>query len=179
MRMRTGCKLCLTAVLAAVCLMGVPEAQSALRKADAPFQDRAPEFPWAAFQRFWNVRCLPGSEIQEPQYVGGKYVVQYGHAVSLVVRMERDIVRSVTAHFPNNKEIQGGGQRWLKLVDTIIRVGTYRWPEDRIERVRERFITISQSPAEYAWQNSKFRRSFNEDSGWEFTLDFLSYTVSD
>jgi len=156
-----------------------PPAWAALRRADQPLQERAPEFPWASFQRFWNMRCLPGCEIADPQYVDGRYIVQYGHSVSLVVHMDRGVVRSMTALFTDPKGSQGGGQRWLKLKDSIISIGVFRWPESRIEQVEQRFMEISQEPAAYKWQTSWFRRSYNPAAGWEFTLDLLPYTVID
>ena len=170
----------LIAVLACLCAFG-PESSAwgALRRADQSLKGGAPEFPWASFQRFWNVRCLPGCEIQDPQLVGGNYIVRYGYSVSLVVRMELNFVRSVTAIFTDPKGSQGGGQLWLKLVDSIIRVGVFRWPESRIEQVRERFMDISKIPVSYKWQTSSFRRSYDPATGWEFTLDMLRHTVTD
>ncbi|MDR2726817.1 MAG: hypothetical protein LBC10_02340 [Deltaproteobacteria bacterium] len=170
----------LAVIVAGLCVL-CPEqpALAALRRAEQPMQGRAPEFPWTSFQRFWNIRCLPGCEIQDPQYVDGRYVVLYGHAISLEVRMEEDIVRSVTARFMDPKGAQGGGQRWLKLVDSIISVGTFRWPEPRIAQTRERFTEISQQTAAYKWQTSWFRRSYDPVTGWEFTLDLLPYVAAD
>lgn len=158
---------------------GTGAAHAALREPTQSFRDGSPEFPWSSFQRFWNVRCLPGCEIQDPQYVGGRYIVAYGRSVSLVVAMERGIVRKVTALYADPRGSQGGGQIWLKLADSIIRVGTFRWPPDRIERVRERFVAITDRPADYKWQSSWFQRSRNQDGSWSFSIDFLPYTVSD
>ena len=125
------------------------------------------------------MRCLSGCEIQDPELVGSNYVVQFGYSVSLVVRMELDIVRSVSALFTDPKGSQGGGQRWLRLVDSIIRVGVYRWPASRIEQAQARFVEISQQPASYKWRSSWFRRSYDTVAGWDFTLDFLQYTADD
>ena len=184
MRMRLWfCRLCvfgLAAVLAWLCLP-YPESPplAALRRPEQSLPERAPDFTWASFQRFWNVHCLAGCEISDPQYVDGRYIVQYGYTISLVASLELGIVRSVTANYTDPKGSQGGGQRWLKLVESIIRVGTFRWPGPRIDQVRARFMEISQRPAAYRWHTSSFRRFNNPSTGWEFTLDFLPYMVTD
>jgi hypothetical protein len=140
---------------------------------------KAPDFTWGAFQRFWNLRCLPGCEIQAAQSLDDRHVVQYGYTVSLVAHTKSGFVRVVAANFANPKDSRGGGQRWLKLVDSIIRIGTFNWPQARIAEVRERFMEISQQPAAYTWQISSFRRAYNPSVGWEFTLEFLPRPATD
>ncbi len=138
--------------------------------------ERGPRFPWPSFMRFWNTRCRSGFEIVAPQYVNGRYIMPYGDSVSLVVTMQDDVVRSVSAIYADPNQMKGG-LRWIKVVDSVITVGTYRWPEDRVAAVRQRFRAVTPTPARYVWQNSSFRRRQSEQTGWEFRLDFLSTPV--
>jgi hypothetical protein len=154
-------------------------AQGTFQQSEPGLPTKSPDFTWGAFQRFWNLRCLPGCEIENSQAAGDHYVVQYGYSVSMVARMESDYVRSLTASFSDPKGSQGGGQRWLKLVDSIIRIGVFNWPQARIAEVRKRFMEVSQQPAAYKWQISSFRRSYNPSVGWEFTLEFLPRVATD
>ena len=182
MRLQTRCMFAAALALTLIWLCAPqpePSAQAALRKPEQPVQARAPEFPWASFQRFWNIHCLAGCEIQDPHYVDGRYVVQYTPTVSMVVFMEAGVVRYMTAYYTDVKGTQGGGQFWLKLVDSIIRIGAYRWPDARTGQVRGRFLEVSLQPAEYKWQTSWFKRAYIPSTGWEFTLNLLPYVLTD
>jgi hypothetical protein len=159
--------LCLTLPLAS-------GARADMNPPAGPIQDRAPGFPWPAFQRFWNTRCEPGVALEKPLSRANQYIVQYGQSVNLLVQMKSDTVHTVTALYADPRTYPGGGKVWLKLISTLITIGSYRWPEERIEEVRGRFGVVSERPAEYVWQNIVFRRSFDSGSGWAFSLEFQS-----
>lgn len=178
--MRRYAAFFLAGLLVALCCAVAPgTARADLRQPQGPLQDRGPSFVWSSFQRFWNTRCLPGCEIADPVFVTDRYIIQYGDTASLVVRMNRDVVSSVSAIYSDPQNQRGGGPRWIKLVDSIITIGTYRWPDQRVEKVRDRFAAISPLPAQYRWQNSWFRRSSDPTTGWEFRLDFVTGSGQD
>jgi len=137
--------------------------------------ERGPAYPWPSFVVFWNKRCKPGCEIQNATYQNSRYLVPYGYSVSLVVEMQNDYVVSVRAVY-GDPAVREGGQRWIKLVESVITVGTFRWPDDRIDEVKQRFRAISPEPATYMWQNSSFKRE-QTAGGWEFVLRFLPQAV--
>ena len=138
--------------------------------------ERGPRFPWSAFVRFWNTWCAKGAEIGQSQPVKDSHIVLYGYSVSLVVDMEEGVVRRVTAVYADPSVLEGG-LRWKKLVDSMITVGTYRWPRNRAEEVRQRFRAITPTLATYIWQNSCFERQQDSQAGWVFQLHFLDTPV--
>ena len=138
--------------------------------------ERGPRFPWPAFVRFWNTWCATGADIGESQQVKDSHIVPFGYSVSLVVDMEEGVVRKVSAVYADSSVLEGG-MRWKKLMESMITVGTYRWPRNRIDEVRQRFRAITPTLATYIWQNSRFERRQDPQAGWIFQLHFLDSPI--
>lgn len=131
------------------------------------------EYSWGAFQRSWNRMALPGVEIVEPRRVGEGYLVLLSKSTSLNIFLNRGVVSGVRVNFrlPDDEEISG--MRFLKAMRTAIRVGTYGWPQDKIQAVYKAFEIMLPERKEFSWHYSRFTRIQHPNGDWEFTLDFV------
>ncbi len=137
------------------------------------FGETAPRFSWGAFQRIWNTRALPGAEIRDAQAVEEGRLVSYAPSSNLVVLMKDNMVYGVRAEFADVPEQENGGRLFLKAVDSALKVGTYRWPEDRYKEVTEKFRIMTPDPVIYQWRTSRFFRVRQADNLWVFRLEFV------
>lgn len=134
------------------------------------------EYSWGAFQRSWNRMALPGVEIREPRRVGDGYLVLLSNSTSLNIFLNRGVVSGVRVNFrlPDDEEISG--MRFLKGMRTAIRVGTYGWPQDKIQAVYKAFEVMLPERKEFTWHYSRFTRVQYPNGDWEFTLHFVPLT---
>lgn len=133
-----------------------------------------PRFTWNTFQFFWNKQAVPGAEIRIVERRGEDYVALFGSSTSLIVRMEKDIVSEVEAQFVYTGASDVSGRAFLRLQDSMIRVGTYRWPKPMREEVAELFRNMTPLPRDYQARTSRFERRFNETGIWTMTLRFIN-----
>jgi len=68
-----------------------------------------------------------------------------------------------------------GGPRFLLLMHTAINVGVFRWPQERIEQVRQFFAHMSPQPKSYRYRYTSFARAQERAARWEFALDFVPH----
>lgn len=132
-----------------------------------------PRFTWAAFQRFWDKGASPLVQLKHAEKVKDGYLIDYGHTTTLRVLVEDDRVTGVSVRFGGGKHNDAGGPQFLRLMRHAISVGTYRWPEDKIQEAYEYFEVMSPEPKTYRFQSSEFYRGFEEGLGWEFRFDYV------
>lgn len=142
--------------------------------AGGTFGESAPRFSWGAFQRIWNTHAVLGAEINNAQPTAEGYLVSYGFSANLVILIRNDMVYGVRVEFAEEPGREEGGRLFLKAVDSALRVGMYRWPEERRKEVWEKFRIMTPEPVEYQWKTSRFARSRQAGNMWLFTLEFVA-----
>lgn len=132
-----------------------------------------PTYSWGAFQRFWNSHALLGVEIVKPVSIKGGYFVSFGYSASLSVFSDGNYVTGVQVQFRNAPGLEAGGPKFLRAIQTVIRIGTYGWPEERVLAVRKTFEHMLPDRKVYQWRNSRFTRIGYSTGDWEFTLELI------
>ena len=158
-------------VLLTVCCLACMLPMSALGAEEA-----GPRYTWEPLRKFWNVNCLPGFEIKNFSRTEQGYLVLYPSAISLEVIEKDRIVSEVRAIYNQALDKSGGGRRFLQLMESLITLGTCRWPEERVEQVRRTFANMPRAGAQYSWNTSRFVLYNSPAGGWIFTLYFLHVT---
>ena len=156
----------LLAVFCLFTLLGVPD----IAQTGGP---TGPRFTWAAFQRFWDKGASPLVHLKSPEKVTGGYLIDYGHTTTLRILVEDERVTGVSVRFVGGRNNDAGGPQFLRLMQQAINVGTYRWPEDKIQEVRDYYAVMSPDPREFRYQSSLFYRQYVEGQGWEFRFDYV------
>ena len=136
-------------------------------------EDRGPRYTLAAFQRQWNVHSPnPRAHMTTTHKAEGGYAVDYGDGVSMLILMTEDTVRGVRIRYEIGPDQGTGGPRFLLLIHTALNVGTFRWPQERINQVRQ---TFSQSllPKTYRYLYTSFTRTHEPPDRWEFIMEFV------
>ncbi len=131
-----------------------------------------PRFTWPAFRMFWNKYSLKGSEIQTFSYQNKKYIVPFGPSTQLVVHMDEEIIESVEARFVYATAPNSSGKAFKALHDSVLRVGTFRWPQEHLEAIQKRFDGIKPAPISYRYSTSYFERAL-EGEVWRIVLRFM------
>jgi hypothetical protein len=136
-------------------------------------EDRGPRYTLAAFKRQWNVHSTnPKARIKTPHKVEDGYAVDYGDGVSMLLFMHEDTVKKVRIRYELGTDEGSGGPRFLLLVHTAINVGTFRWPPERINQVRQIF-SLSLLPKSYRYLYTTFTRTHDQPDRWDFVMDFV------
>jgi len=137
-------------------------------------EDRGPRYTLESFKRQWNVRSLtPKAHFGKLHKVEGGYVADYGDGVTVLITLYKDTVTGARIRYEAGPEQEAGGPRFVMLVSSALNVGTFRWPQERIDQVRQIFGFISRQPKAYRYLYTAFSRSYAQDAGWEFALDFV------
>ena len=132
-----------------------------------------PRFTWNTMQFFWNKQALMGTEIKTAEKRGDTYFVAFGPTTGLTLRMEGDVVSEIEARFAYTGTPDVNGMAFLRLQESLIRVGTYRWPEEMRREVDELFREMSAQPRIYQARTSRFERRQEGSAVWVMTLRFV------
>jgi len=137
-------------------------------------EDRGPRYTLESFKRQWNLRSPnPKGHLSAHSEVEGGYALDYGDGVSLLITMHKDTVIGARIRYDASLDRGTGGQRFLLLMHTAINVGVFRWPQERIDQVRQFFGPISPQPKSYRYLYTAFTRTQERADRWEFAMDFV------
>jgi hypothetical protein len=137
-------------------------------------EDRGPRYTLESFKRQWNVHSLnPKTHLGTLHKVENGYAVDYGDGVSLLIVMHKDTVISARIRYEAGPDQGAGGPRFLSLIHTAINVGTFRWPQERIEQLRQIFTFMTPQTKNYRYLYTSFSRTYAQAEGWTFVLDYV------
>lgn len=143
-------------------------------------EDRGPRYTLESFKRQWNVNSLNSKARLATLFEAeGGYTADYGDGVSVFIAMHRDTVTGARIRYEDGPENAAGGPRFLLLVNTAINVGTFRWPQERINQVRQIFGFISPQSKSYRYLYTSFTRAYVQSEGWEFALEYVPNKVEE
>jgi len=135
---------------------------------------KGPRYTLEAFKRQWGVHSPnPKAHFSTPAGVEGGYAVDYGDGVSLFIVMPKDTVMGVRVRYDTSQDQGGGGPRFLLLIHTAINIGVFRWPQERIDQVRQFFSHITPQLKNYRYLNTSFTLTHERADSWEFIMDFV------
>jgi hypothetical protein len=137
-------------------------------------EDRGPRYTLESFKRQWTVHAPnPKAHFQTLTQVESGYVFDYGDGVSLLIAVHKDSVTGIRVRYEPGPDQGAGGPRFLLLMHTAINVGTFRWPQARIDQLRQSFSIMSPQPKSYRYLYTSFTRSYEQIRGWEFVMDYV------
>jgi hypothetical protein len=136
-------------------------------------EDRGPRYTLEAFKRQWNVHSPnPKAHVGTPAKIEDGYSVDYGDGVSMLIFMRGDTVRGARIRYEIGSDQGAGGPRFLLLIHTALNLGTFRWPQERINQVRQAF-SLSLLPKSYRYLYTSFTRTHEPPDRWEFIMEFV------
>lgn len=133
----------------------------------------APQFTWSSFLRFWNKSATPLVQLDKAVRHGEDYVVDYGYTTTVHIHIQKQQVVGVSLYFVGGGNNDSGGPQFLRLINHCIAIGTYQWPSDKILEARTAFANMRPDTVEYAFGYARFVRTYTQETGWEFRLEFL------
>jgi hypothetical protein len=137
-------------------------------------EDGGPRYTLEAFKRQWSIHAPnPKAHFNTLSAVEGGYAVDYGDGVSLLIVMHKDTVIGAHIRYDAGPDQGAGGPRFLLLMHTAVNVGVFRWPQERIDQVRQLFNNISPQPKSYRYRYTSFTRTQERADRWEFVMDFV------
>ena len=137
-------------------------------------EDRGPRYTLESFKRQWLVHSSnPKAHFTTLREVEGGYAFDYGDGVSLHILMRNDTVTGARIRYEGEPNQGAGGPRFLLLMHTAINVGTFRWPQARIDQVRHTFSFMTPQPKTYRYLYTSFARTYEQAGVWEFILDYV------
>ena len=137
-------------------------------------EDRGPRYTLEAFRRQWTVHTPnPKAHFHTLTQVEDGYAFDYGDGVSLHIAMHKNAVTAIRIRYEALPDQGAGGPRFLLLMHTAINVGTFRWPQARIEQLRQLFGPMTPLPKSYRYFHTSFTRTFDAGRGWEFVMDYV------
>ena len=138
-------------------------------------ENRGPRYTLESFKRQWNVHSPnPKAHLSALYKVEGGYSADYGEGVSLFVAMPKGTVTGAHISYEPGTDQGSGGPRFLLLMHTAINVGTFRWPQERIDHVRQIFSLMSPQPQSYRFLYTSFTRMYEQSGKWEFIIDYVA-----
>ncbi len=135
-----------------------------------------PQFLWESFQRFWGKYETSYVTLKDAYKTNQGYLVDYGFGVLLTIYMQDKVVISVEATFPETKRSNEGSRQFLRLIEQLMQIGTFRWSSDEIALMRNFYGPMSKVKKELRFKNSHFTRHFDGFT-WYFRLDFIPNTL--
>jgi hypothetical protein len=142
-------------------------------------EDRGPRYTLESFKRQWQVNSPnPKARLHTLHKEENGYAVDYGDGVSLHIITHKATVTSARIRYDITSDEGGGGQRFLLLMHTAINVGTFRWPQERIDQVRQIF-SLSHQPKTYRYRYTSFSRTQEQDGKWEFVMDYVPHKAEE
>ena len=132
-----------------------------------------PRFSWSSFQRFWEKQASPLVYLTKAEPVAGGYLVDYGFSTTMRIPVQDRQVQGVEIRFLGGAGNDAGGPQFKRLVHQAINIGTYKWPEDKIDEVRRLFAVMSPQAKEYRYQMTYFRYNYAPDTGWSFSFHYV------
>jgi len=136
--------------------------------------DKGPRYTLLSFKRQWHVHSpSPKAHFDTPHKLADGHVVDYGNGVNLFIAMHKDTVTGIRIRYNIGLDQGPGGQRFLLLMHTAINVGTFRWPQERINEVRRFFSIMNPQPKNYRYLYTSFVRTHEPPDKWEFAMDFV------
>lgn len=154
--------------LAVLCLFFAAASSYAL--ASGP---TGPRYTWGAFVHFWNKGIMEKFQIANPVSTKDGYVVEYGYTTTMQFTLDWGAVQSFCIHFVGGGENDAGGFAFRHLVDRAITVGTFRWPEENIEKVKSTFKVFSKDAKAYQYNATSFEYMYSPQTGWQFCTKFV------
>jgi hypothetical protein len=143
-------------------------------------EDRGPRYTLESFKRQWTVHAPnPKAHFHTLNQVEGGYAFDYGEGVSLHIVMHKDTVTGVRIRYEAGSDQGAGGPRFLLLMHTAINVGTFRWPQARIDQLRQIFGLMTPLPKTYRYLYTSFSRSYEQSRGWECAMDYVANKVEE
>lgn len=133
----------------------------------------APRYNWVAFNRFWNVNCVSGCEIIFATDTDEGKTVIFADNVRMLLSFEKDYIRKVSIIYATQANYRNG-QLFVKLVESALKVGAYRWSEERKADLHKTMLPPSNRSVSYEWQTSNFSNNYIQNQGWEFSLEFVN-----
>ena len=138
-------------------------------------EDRGPRYTLESFKRQWNVNSPnPKVHLGTLHKIEGGYAADYGDGVSLRIVMHKDTVRGARIRYEIGPDLGAGGPRFLLLMHTAINLGTFRWPQERVNQVRQIFNFMTPQPKKYRYLYTSFTRTYTQTDGWEFVLEYVA-----
>ena len=137
-------------------------------------EDRGPRYTLESFKRQWTVHS-PNSKAHLGALfkAEGGYAADYGDGVNLLILMRKDTVTGVRIRYEARPDQGAGGPRFLLLMHTTINVGTFRWPQERIDQIRQLFNLMTPQHKNYRYLYTSFTRTYTQANGWEFILEYV------
>ncbi len=132
----------------------------------------SPEFTWSAFQRFWHRGADARVSLQGIKKEGAAYSLDYGHGVILTIHMQDDLVSGMSIEYLARSDTYDGGQQFLRLMQHMLLVGTFRWTHAERAALFKHFEVMTQEKRQYVLHNSYFIREYNVPL-WTFDLIFI------
>ncbi len=147
-----------------------------------PYTKLEAQFLWPAFERFWSrgpgVGGAYGSgpfKLTQPTKTAQGYTVNFGHGVRLVVpTTSEDIITGVEAHYAAKPQFYSGGPHFLKLIQHMLSIGTYKWHPNVLEQIHQFYSSMTPAKKEFRHKGTHFIRERVEDM-WIFTMNFVPY----
>jgi len=137
-------------------------------------EDRGPRYTLESFKRQWKIHSPnPKTHLNALHKVEGGYAAEYGDGVSLFIAIHKDTVMGARVRYEAGPDQGAGGPRFLLLMHTAINVGTFRWPQERINQTRQLFNYMTPQPKSYRYLYTAFTRTYAQEGGWEFVLDYV------
>ncbi len=138
--------------------------------------NRAPQFLWESFQRFWGKYETSYVTLDNAHKTNQGYLVDYGFRVLLTIHMQGKVITGVEATFPETGDHNEGGRQFLRLIEQLMKMGTFRWSSDEVAIMRNFFGPMSKVKKELRFKNTHFTRQF-DGLVWTFSLNFIPNTL--
>ena len=136
--------------------------------------DRGPRYTLESFKRQWTVHAPnPKAHFRALNQVDGDYAVDYGDGVSLHIVMYRDTVTGLRIRYQTGPDQGSGGPQFLLLMHTAINVGTFRWPQTRIDQLRMTLGVMTPLPKSYRYLYTSYTRTYDQGHGWELVMNYV------
>jgi hypothetical protein len=137
-------------------------------------EDRGPRYTLESFKRQWTVHSPnPKAHFRTLHQFEDGYAFDYGDGVSLHITMHKDTGTGIRIRYDPGADQGEGGPRFLLLMHTAINVGTFRWPQARVEQLRQICGLMTPLPKSYRYLYTIFTRTYDQGRGWEFCMDYV------
>ncbi len=137
-----------------------------------------PDFSWPSFLRFWHRGAHDKVAIEGATFAEGQYTYDYGYGVTLQMPMEKDLVRGVILQFAALEGNDSGGLQFLRLMQHMLRIGTYGWDAEKREALYEYYEVMSPQMKEFYYTTSYFVRKYDAQLKiWTFAFYFVQNTT--
>lgn len=130
-------------------------------------------YTWASFSYSWNKHTDPSLQLDKAVPTANGYSADFGYTATLDVNMQHGAVKGTCAYFVGGGENDAGGRIFSLLMAKSIDIGTFQWPQNYIDEVRNTFKFIGKNRKEYSYSTTQFVLDYSPSSGWEFCMTYL------